>query len=199
MTLAERDFGQSASIQFLIESGEEYFNAINQIDIAEVLTRARRISKIARAATQLTGERLKSADSQPEGLISDAYKNIADITARILPELEPDFAEELLTSGQTHQTLLLISKSLTARQMNRFTKNFRKHGTGLLLADAGLVLHPDYELPKKDKEIGCPFAKGNSEKSALFIESTDNIVRTYTQAYRQGMPKNLIDQLTRQD
>lgn len=192
-----RSFGQTAPLRPLMSRGEAYFNTINDIDLALVLQRAKRISKIAAAATQITGETLQLADSQIEGFIYSAYRNIDDITARIIPEIGHEEAESLLTSDQTHQTLLLVSKSLKAAQLDRMAKDYRRQGTGFSFTDNGLVLHEDFPLPegKAAKDIkGCPYTQGNPDKAALFTQSTDNIVRTYTQAYRQGMPANLIAQ-----
>jgi hypothetical protein len=104
-------------------------------------------------------------------------------------------SEHLLTSEQTHQTLLFASKTLRSHVFDKRAKNYRRQNTGFTLNENGLLVQDGFPLTKADMGKGCPFAMGNQAKADYFNACTDTIVRTYTQAYRQNMPRNIVEQL----
>lgn len=198
MSTIQRSFGKPAPLHIMMERGEEFFDAVNQTDPGEILERSRRISRIALTAATIAGEKTQHAgDGISKQLVYAAYIGIQDIADRVITDTSPDEAEALLTSNTTHQTLLLASKSLKSYAFDTMTKHFNQRGEGFELADDGLILQPGLEFSAKQTGRGCPYAMGNPKKAAYFNQCTDTIVKTYTQAYRQGMPKNLASQIFR--
>lgn len=197
MDAPKRTFGRPLPLAVSMERGKRFFDALtDDIEIDQVLARSKRISKIAYTAATLAGEQLISeGDGDSKKLVYAAYVSLGDITHRTVIEHGSDAAEELLTSNQTHQTLLFASKSLRSHIFDDMTIKYRKAGTHFELNDDGLILQPNYSIPEKDKGKGCPYALGNSQKADYFNQCSDRIVKTYTQAYRQDMPKNITEQL----
>jgi len=198
MTHTPRTFGKPMPLKPLMERGVEFFDAINATDIDTVLKRSKRISNIALTASSIAAENLQlEGDSAPKQLVFAAYLGIGDITARAVADTSPDEAERLLTSEQTHQTLLFASKTLRSYVFDKLAKNYRRQNTGFALNENGLLIQEGFPITEASIGKGCPYAMGNQAKADYFNACTDAIVNTYTQAYRQDMPRNIVDQLTR--
>ena len=198
MAHTSRTFGKTMPLKPLMERGVEFFYSINATDVDIVLERSKRISNVALTASSIAAEKLQlEGDSSAKQLVFAAYLGIGDITGRAVADTSPDEAERLLTSDQTHQTLLFASKTLRSHVFDRMTKNYRKQSAGFALNESGLVIQDGFHIAAADVGKGCPFAMGNQNKAAYFNACTDAIVHTYTQAYRQNMPRNIVDQLIR--
>lgn len=196
MPAAQRSFGKPAPLHVTMERGRVFFDAINQTDPSEVLERSRRISRIAFTAATIAGEKTQHVgDDVSKQLVYAAYIGIGSIANRVITDTNPDEAESLLTSNITHQTLLRASKLLESYAFDTMTTHFNQRGEGFELTENGLILQPGLEFSTKQLGNGCPYAMGNPEKAAYFNRCTDTIVKTYTQAYRQDMPKNLVSQV----
>lgn len=199
MAHTPRQFGKPAPLHAMIERGVEFFDVIKDTEIDEVLEHSKRVNKIAITAAHLAAEKLRlEGDTVAQQLVYAAYLGIGDITAGTLTQVgEADKTEALLTSERTHHTLLLASKTLRSYAFDQMTRQYRREGTGFSLEEDGLVLQPGLRIPEKHRGLGCPYAQGNAEKAAYFNECTDTIVRTYTEASRRHMPKNLTQQILR--
>lgn len=198
MASTTRAFGKPAPLRAMMQRGMEFFDEANNIDADTILTRAKRIDKIAATIGQIAGENLQlEGEWAAKRLLYTTSLGLGDIAARAVLETSPDEAENLLTSEQTHDTLLFVSGKFTSYTFDDLAKSYKERGAGYILRENGLHLkeNPDVEL-----EIGkgCPYALGNPRFEAIFNDCSDTIVRTYTQAYRQNMPTNLRQQIFRQ-
>lgn len=191
-----RNFGRPAPLHALMQRGEEFFDAINSTDIDSVLVRSKRIGRIALTAAAMAGEKLQlEGDTDGKQLVFAAYLGIGDITARAVADTSPVRARELLTTPQTHRTLLLASKALKSYAFDRMAKQYRHDGSGFDLNDQGLTFQNGLTVHNNEAGKGCPYALGDPRRAAYFTLCADNIVHTYTEAYERNMPANLIDQI----
>lgn len=198
MAIVPRSFGEPPHLSAAMERGHTFFEAINNQPIDYVLDRSKRISRIALTAAAIAGETLQLAgDGDSKRLIYAAYLSIGDIVERIAIDASPDIAEKILTSPTTHETILYASRTFKSKVLDDMSMQFKSQGAWFTSCEEGLLLRDDIVIPDNHLGKGCPYAMGNSDKSKFFTECSDNIVRTYTEAHRRNMPKNLIGSLAR--
>lgn len=198
MSDVRRVFGKPAPLQQLMQRGEIFFDELANVNTADILIRAKRVSNIANTAATVVGEQLQlEGDHVAKQLVRAAFMGIGDITSRITLDTSPDNAQRLLTSPTTHATLLQASSQLKSYSLDTYTRQFKRDGSIFTVTDDGIVFDEQLVIEKSDRGSGCPYAMGNAKKANYFNACTDRIVGLYTEAYRQNLPENLFSHLAR--
>lgn len=175
-----------------MERGEAFFDAINTTSVDEILERSKRVNKIAATAAVLAGEKLQlEGDGDTKRLVFAAYLAIDDISTRVVEDNGIAAAESILTDERTYQTLLDKSATLSSSGFDKVTKQFKSQGAYLAVKDGALVAQENVVMSTSMKSKGCPYAQGNPKRMGYFVECTDHAVRTYLEAYKRDMPRNL--------
>lgn len=198
MTLSERRFGQPPSVRDGMVRGREFADMAMSVDIEDVLTRAKHVRSIGKAAARISGERLQyEGDGDSMQLILAAYEAIYDVTKPSFLSNGVDETVRLFKSDTTHTTLTYLSAAMDSYAFSTVTREYAKKGDNLILTEDGLSLQDDFVITEKMKARrgGCPYAKRSDAK--YFNRFTDHVVDTYARAYAVGMPDRWLDRIHR--
>lgn len=198
MSIAKRTFGVAPTLRDAMTRGKDFTDAAIDLDIDEVLSHAKRKTKIAHSAAKLSGVHLQlEGDYDSQKLVYAAYDGIYDMMRPALESRGADETLQLFNQPTTRHTILDLSRTLDSAGFSKVAHHYATRGDYLQLSDDGLEKQPDYSVDKQyeTRKGGCPYARG--EDARYFNQVTDRIIETYVHAHDSGMPHGWLDVINR--
>ncbi|HEY1085440.1 MAG TPA: hypothetical protein VGE34_01800 [Candidatus Saccharimonadales bacterium] len=192
--MIERNFGQRPAFKDIASSSTDFMKTLLELEVDQILKRARRINKISRTAAQLCGETLQLEGRYDEQkIVWLTHEYVHTLMQPALATHAPEDAARIMLASGSKDTIRVMSAELSSEGFDRASIEYRKEGAHLAVDNGYLAFAGEDALTKDERYAGkgCPYAKGSS--TPLHDKVYEKVVDTYAEAYRRDMPKSWID------